>query len=110
MMVSPGTPGGNGNTHPVPMSSERPKKHEPASTGTPAVMSPTPMPTEAGDFQPQNGKDAQKLNAQFATLTPTPAALVSYHPSRLLTVADFCTEDSLSVLTESSPSLSTVHR
>lgn len=43
-------------------------------TSTPAVTPvPTPTPNapipQAGDFRLQNGKDAQKLNAQFATLT-----------------------------------------
>jgi len=44
-------------------------------TSTPAANNPTPTPTpvsanpQGGDFKLQNGKDAQKLNAQFAQLT-----------------------------------------
>ncbi|KAF9786505.1 proline-rich protein [Thelephora terrestris] len=79
---NPGVPGGNANTPPasggVPsmpsmsMSTSIPVVGSPAPT--PAVNSPTPTPTPSvspsqGNFKLQNGQDAQKLNAQFATLT-----------------------------------------
>lgn len=85
---NPGNTDGNVDT-PPPSGGEDPNK--PTSTSTPpmntdvppmntntppAVDPPASMPTQSvpnsqgGDFRLQNGKDAQKLNAQFATLTP----------------------------------------
>jgi len=45
---------------------------QPAKTNVGAQPAPTPAaPQTGGGFQLQNGKDAQALNAQFASLTPT---------------------------------------
>lgn len=69
---NPGKPGGN-KGNPPPVSGGNPSK--PANSSMPVVNSPTPMPTpssspsQGGNFKLQNGKDAQKLNAEFATLT-----------------------------------------
>lgn len=48
---------------------------EPAEDNTPVAQNPAPKPTtnaptpQGKGFALQNGKDAQKLNAQFATLS-----------------------------------------
>jgi hypothetical protein len=72
---NPGKSGGNGNTPPASGGNQNKKPKKPAESSTPADRTPTPTPTpdvstsQAGNFKLQNGKDAQKLNAQFATLT-----------------------------------------
>ena len=74
---NPGGASGGVNKPPVPGGNP----DVPANTSTPVVKSPTPtqnVPTptqsvpnsQGGNFKLQNGKDAQKLNAQFSTLTP----------------------------------------
>ena len=68
---NPGSGGGGANTRPVLVGNPS----SPVKTSTPAVKKPSPTPApnaptpQAGDFRLQNGKDAQKLNAQFAKLT-----------------------------------------
>ena len=63
---NPSSGGGSGSTRPVLVGNPS----SPVETSTPAVNQPAPTPTpQGGSFKLQNGEDAQKLNAQFATLT-----------------------------------------
>jgi len=77
---NPGVGGASGSA-PTPQTSAKPKKTKSAtskSTPSAAVAAVTPVSTSpaqssSGGFKLQNGKDAQALNAKFASLTPDSA-------------------------------------
>ena len=70
-------PGSGGNVNPPPVLAKpnqpaNPPAPKPTSNVPAPVPAPAPAPAPApgsGGFKLQNGKDAQKLNAKFATLT-----------------------------------------
>jgi len=68
---NPGSGGGGGGSPPMLVGDQDGS----TKTSTPAAKKPTPTSTpnspnpQGGDFKLQNGKDAQKLNAQFSQLT-----------------------------------------
>lgn len=67
---NPGTPGSGANTPSSGSPNTPANGTTPSSSTTPLAPSPTPGSTsQTRDFKLQNGQDAQKLNAQFATLT-----------------------------------------